>query len=351
MDNLTPPQAPSHHPVPPFGTKVGVILINLGTPEAPTAAALRPYLREFLSDPRVVELPRWLWIPLLYGVIVPLRAPKSAHAYASIWDKVYNQSPLKVITEAQTRKLDRMLPREVSVRYAMRYGQPSIPQVLSEIQADGCGRIIVLPLYPQYAGATVGTVMDEIARWVNAQRWVPTVQVVPPYYDHPDYIGALASSVKAADTKPPQLVIASFHGMPLQACQDGDPYYCHCHKTARLLAEKLGYVFCKTMADVGAIPRGKTGLLLAFQSRFGKAEWLKPYLADLLPELPGRGITRVRVISPAFAADCVETLEELAMGGRDLFMEAGGKDYAVIPCLNDSKAGMEMLKTLVHNIL
>ncbi|MFZ2587634.1 MAG: ferrochelatase, partial [Alphaproteobacteria bacterium] len=351
-----------------FGTKTGVLLVNLGTPTAPTPAALRPYLRQFLSDPRVVELPRWLWIPLLYGLIVPLRAPKSAHAYASIWDKTHNASPLKVITESQTRKLDALLPREVLVRYAMRYGNPSIPQMLSEMTAQGCSRIVVMPLYPQYAGATVGTVMDEIARWIPTQRWVPTLQVIPPYYDNPAYISALAQSVvmaskawpshprKPATNTAPQVLLASFHGMPLKACQDGDVYYCHCHKTARLLAKKLGVPFCKTIDDVLSLTptlqhSNTPPLLLTFQSRFGKAEWLKPYFADVIEQLPKAGITRAAVISPAFAADCVETLEELAIAGRESFLSAGGTHYTTIPCLNDSDDGMAMLHTLLKPLL
>jgi ferrochelatase len=307
----------------------------------------------------------------LYGIIVPLRAPKSAHAYASIWDTTYNQSPLRVITEAQTRKLDALLPREVMVRHAMRYGKPSIGHVLDEMKADGCGRIVVLPLYPQYAGATVGTVVDEVARWQLKQRWVPTVQFVPPYYDHALYINALANSVREEVTgyrlqvtgkkkranrqlstvNPPQVLIASFHGMPLKACHDGDVYYCHCHKTARLLAKELGMTFCKTIDEVVAAPQGKPPLLLSFQSRFGKAEWLKPYFANVLEELPKHGITNVQVISPAFAADCVETLEELALAGRDSFIEAGGQSYFVVPCLNDSDASMDMLRGLVEGLI
>lgn len=343
---MHPPTAPRYHPVPPYGQRTGVLIVNLGTPTASTAAALRPYLREFLSDPRVVEVPRWFWIPLLYGIIVPFRAPKSAHAYAQIWNETYNASPLRVITESQERILQRRLGKNVLVRHAMRYGKPSIPQVLSEMKQSGCGRIIVLPLYPQYAGATVGTVTDQIADWLKAQRWQPAINIVPPYYAHPAYIAALADSVKKnTPSSKPRVLIASFHGMPLKACEDGDVYYCHSHKTARLLAEKLNYTFCKTIEEAAA--SDKPALLLTFQSRFGKAEWLKPYMADVLAELPRHGINRVSVICPAFAADCVETLEEIAMGGKDIFTAAGGQSYIVVPCLNDSPKGMNMLVSLL----
>ncbi|MCP5405222.1 MAG: ferrochelatase [Pseudomonadaceae bacterium] len=367
------PALPANHPKQPKTAKTGVLLVNLGTPEAPTAAALRPYLREFLGDKRVVELPRWLWLPLLYGVIVPLRAPKSAHAYAQIWDKTHNASPLKVITEAQTAKLQKRLGKNVVVRYAMRYGQPSIPSQLDALMAAGCDEIVLAPLYPQYAGPTVGTVVDVVADWLKARRWQPAIRTLAPYYDHPAYIKALAESVRADFKKAkakPQVLVASFHGMPLKACQAGDVYYCHCHKTARLLAEELGVPFCKSVEEVKEAAlrpapnvdtrlRGHDALracglppvLLAFQSRFGRDEWLQPYFSEVIEALPAAGITQAAVISPAFAADCVETLEELAIGGKESFVGAGGKGYGVTPCLNDSDGGMEMLEALVREIL
>lgn len=353
---MKPPSLPAGHPKLPVSARTGVLLVNLGTPTAPTAAALRPYLREFLSDRRVVELPRWLWIPLLYGVIVPLRAPKSAHAYAQIWDQKANASPLKVITEAQTAKLQARLGKNVMVRYAMRYGEPSISRELTALKAAGCDEIVVAPLYPQYAGPTVGTVIDMVADWLKTQRWQPAIRVLAPYYDHAAYIAALAASVRAhvkGLKDVPQVLLASFHGMPLKACEDGDVYYCHCHKTARLLAEALGVPFCKTVEEAATAKpvRGMPPVLLTFQSRFGKAEWLKPYTAEVLETLPTAGVTAAAVICPAFAADCVETLEEIAIGGQETFCEAGGTAYSVVPCLNASDGGIAMLETLVREVL
>lgn len=352
---MQPPTPPANHTKAQTKTgKIGVLLVNLGTPTAPTAAALRPYLRQFLSDPRVVELPRWFWIPLLYGLIVPLRAPKSAHAYASIWDTKRGMSPLRAITLDQTAALQKRFGNKVIVEHAMRYGQPSIPNALQKLFDQGCTRILLAPLYPQYSAATVGTVVDEAAKWLQTLRWQPALRILPPYYDNPTHIQPLAASVKAhlktlakAGKPKPQAILASFHGLPLRNCQQGDTYYCHSHKTARLLAEELGTTFHTDPSTLPPASRLLPPVLLTFQSRFGKAEWLKPYTADTLETLPHQGIKHVSVICPAFAADCVETLEEIALAGRASFLDSGGKTYSTIPCLNATKPGMDMLETLI----
>lgn len=351
------PKRTSPHPLPHPSGKVGVLLVNLGTPEAPTAAALRPYLRQFLSDPRVIEVPRLIWALILNLFILPFRPAKSAHAYARIWDTTRNASPLKVITEAQTTALQARLGAQVTVRYAMRYGNPSIGHELSQLKSEGCTRILIAPLYPQYSTATVATVMDETARWLLTQRFQPALRVLPPYYDHPAYILALAKRVKShleTLTWAPDALIASLHGMPLAYCQKGDPYSCHSHKTTRLLAEALGLPFTTNPNDVK--PHSKHPkpashqfpLLLAFQSRFGKAEWLKPYMAETLETLPTQGVKKLLVVCPGFAADCVETLEEIALQGQETFLTAGGTHFAYVPALNDSPEGMDMLEGLIQ---
>lgn len=361
-NNFAPNPAPHNHPAPPFGTRVGVLLVNLGTPDATDYWSMRRYLKEFLSDRRVIEVPRLLWWLILNLIILTTRPGKSGHAYAKIWDREHHASPLRVITESQARQLQERLGDGVLVRYAMRYGQPGIRAVLDEMKAAGCGRILLAPLYPQYAAATVGTVVDELARWLLKQRTQPAVRILPPYYGHPAYIDAVATSVKKARKElgwVPDVVVASFHGLPLSYCRKGDVYYCHSHKSARLLAERLGSTFCRTVAEVAdKIPApkvlkkaGEPPLLLTFQSRFGKEVWLQPYTDTTLEELARAGMKNVLVLCPGFAADCVETLEEIAIAGKEGFMEAGGLNYAVVPCLNDSGTGMDLIEGLVESEL
>lgn len=347
-----PPAIPQPHPKPPHGRKIGVLLVNLGTPDGTDTPSMRRYLSEFLSDRRVIELPRWLWWPILNGVILTTRPKKSGEAYASIWDRQKNASPLRVITEAQAADLQKRLGTRVGVRFAMRYGQPAIRTVLEEMMAEGYGKILIAPLYPQYAAATTGTVVDEVARWLLGRRWQPSLRTLPPYYDDAAYIeavaGSVATQVKAAKRKP-EVVMASFHGLPLAYCQKGDVYYCHSHKTARLLAEKLGMTFCRTVEEALAA-KGKA-LLLTFQSRFGKQEWLQPYTDVALEALGRAGVADVMIVAPGFSADCVETLEELGIRGAEQFHEAGGKRLEVVPCLNDAEVGMTMLEALIRREL
>ncbi|NBX85667.1 MAG: ferrochelatase [Proteobacteria bacterium] len=334
-----------------MGKKTGVLLVNLGTPDGTDYWSMRRYLREFLWDARVIEVPRVIWWVILHVFILTIRPFKSGAAYASIWDKQRNASPLRVITEDTAAKVQKKLGKDVLVRFAMRYGQPNIPTVLSEMQAAGCGRIRVLPLYPQYAAATTGTVVDEVARWLLKQRWQPSIEIIPPYYDHPAYITAIAGSVRDYIKTlkwQPEVVVASFHGLPLKYCTKGDVYYCHSHKSARLIAEALGWEFCRTVAEVEASKSKKPKLLLTFQSRFGKEVWLQPYTDYSLVDLAKAGIKNVLVVCPGFAADCVETLEEIALEGRDEFLEAGGKNYAVVPCLNDGLGGIDVIYKVLN---
>lgn len=325
---------PADHP-PVASQKIGVLLVNLGTPEAPTTGAVRRYLKQFLSDRRVVEIPPLLWQPILRGIILNTRPKKSAANYAKVWtDK---GSPLAFHTIAQTEALAARMGDEADVRYAMRYGAPAIGDVLAEMKAAGCTRILISPLYPQYSGATTATVQDEAFRAFAAMRWQPAIRTLPPYHDNPTYIQALKSSVEAGLAKldfTPDAIIASFHGMPQRTLDLGDPYHCHCRKTARLLSEAMD-----------------TELTVAFQSRFGPAKWLEPATDKTLERLAHEGKKKIVIFAPGFSSDCLETLEELQMEGREQFMEAGGTDFAYIPCLNDSDVGMDMLEALIRNEL
>lgn len=305
--------------------KTAVLLTNLGTPDAPTAGALRTYLREFLSDPRVVEIPRILWMIILHGIILRIRPAKSAKLYQSIWtDK---GSPLLAYSKAQqakvAKKLQQLYGDEVEVAIAMRYGNPSIEQALKSIQAKGINKIVALPLYPQYASPTTGSTFDAISKEIQSWRWIPSLHFISSYHDHPGYINALANSINehfATYGKPEKLVF-SYHGMPKLFHSNGDPYFCFCHKTTRLVVEKLGL----TTDDYQ----------LSFQSRFGKAEWLKPYTDTCLAEFAEHGIKKIAVISPAFSVDCLETLEELEVESRQVFLDAGGSEFHYIAALND----------------
>jgi ferrochelatase len=321
---------PDDHPTLP-SPRIGVLLINLGTPDAPTAPAVRRYLAEFLSDRRVVEIPPIAWQPILRGVVLNTRPKKSAHAYNLVWTE--HGSPLARYTRAKAEKLARALGPDVVVDWAMRYGNPSIAERLEKMKAAGCERILLAPMYPQYCAATTATANDKAFELLAGMRWQPAIRTLPPYYDDPAYIAALKASIErqlAALPFEPQLILASFHGMPQRTLELGDPYHCHCQKTARLLREALG-----------------RPLEISFQSRFGRAKWLEPATDKVLEALPGRGVERVAVVAPGFSVDCLETLEELAIRGRESFLGAGGKEFAYLECLNDSDEGMTLLRTLL----
>ncbi|MBJ3783471.1 ferrochelatase [Devosia sediminis] len=336
MSNLLPP---NHPPVP--KQKIGVVLLNLGTPDGTDYWSVRRYLKEFLSDPRVIETPKWLWWPILNFFILSVRPQKAGHAYAQIWDREKNESPLRVITREQTENLARRLEGEdIVVDFAMRYGNPSTQSVLEKMQTAGCQRILLVPLYPQYSATTTATANDKAFDALRAMRWQPAVRTAPAYFDDPAYIATLGNSIRDGVAKldfEPDLVITSYHGMPVDYLKKGDPYHCQCHKTTRLLREYLGW--------------DKERLMVTFQSRFGPTEWLQPYTDKTLGELPKKGIKKVAILAPAFSADCIETLEEIAMGGKDTFLEAGGENYAYIPCLNASQGGMDYIETMVRREL
>jgi len=302
-----------------------ILLCNLGTPEAPTAPALRRYLAEFLSDPRVVEIPRLLWWLILHGIILRTRPKKSAAKYASIW--MAEGSPLKVWTQKQAVMLRGYLARRghiVEVRYAMRYGNPSIASQLSQLKVEGTTRILILPCYPQYSATTTASVFDAVYCWAARARWIPEFRFINHYHDAPGYINALADKIRTHwrhHGQAEQLVM-SFHGVPERTLKLGDPYHCECQKTARLLAEELG------------LPKDR--YKVTFQSRFGKAKWLQPYTEPTLIKLAQAGMQRVDVVCPGFTGDCLETLEEIGMEARDAFLKAGGKEFHYIECLNDS---------------
>lgn len=312
-----------------------VLLVNLGTPAAPTAAALRRYLAEFLSDPRVVEIPRLLWLPILHGLILRVRPAKSAAKYRSIW--LPEGSPLAVWTTRQAQALQRRLAEHgphVLVRHAMRYGQPALPQVLDELRAAGVTRVLVLPLYPQYAGATTGSVADAVHRWALAARRVPELRSIADYHDDAGYIDALAASLQRhwREQGAGERLVLSFHGIPERSVNLGDPYRAQCLATARLLRTRL------------ELPEER--VLVTFQSRFGKARWLEPYTEPTVRALAGQGVRDIDVICPGFAADCLETLEEIGQELRDAFLAAGGRRFSYIPCLNADADWIEALTTL-----
>jgi ferrochelatase len=304
--------------------RVGILLVNLGTPDAPTPAALRRYLAEFLGDPRVVEIPAFLWKLILHGVILRVRPAKSALKYAAIWTP--EGSPLAVWTAKQAKLLEGYLGEAghtVRVRHAMRYGKPSISDEMDALRADGATRVLVLPLYPQYSAATSASVFDAVAAWGQRARWVPELRFVHQYHDEPGYIDALAAQVLAHWQREGRgrMLVMSFHGVPERTLHLGDPYHCSCHKTARLLAERLGL--------------SKDEYRVTFQSRFGKAQWLQPYTEPTLQQLAREGVERVDIMCPGFVADCLETLEEIDQEAREAFTAAGGKSFHYVSCLND----------------
>jgi len=325
---------PADHPEvkPP---KVGVVLINLGTPDEPTATAVRRYLAEFLSDRRVVEIPAIAWKPILHGIILRTRPKKSAHAYAQVW--MGEGSPLAVITRRQAERLAERLGPRVHVKHAMRYGNPGIAAAIARMTEAGCTRILAAPLYPQYCAATTATAVDAVFAVLAAMRVQPAMRTLPPYYDDPAHIEALRASlsrqIAALDFAPERLLL-SFHGMPRRTLDLGDPYHCHCQKTARLLGEALGIE-----VDI------------AFQSRFGRAKWLEPATDRMLAGYPAKGVKRIAIAAPGFAADCLETLEELGIRGRETFLNAGGERFALLESLNDSDEGIAMLQRLIEREL
>ena len=319
-----------HHGSP---NRTGILLINLGTPEAPTAQALRPYLEEFLSNPRVIEVPRLIWWPILHGFILPFRPKKSAEKYAQVW--MPEGSPLKVHTERQTKLLQEALqarlPHPPIVEYAMNIGQPSVATVLAKMQQQGCERILVIPLFPQYAASSTAAAMDNVFDVLKTMRNQPSLRTIKQYHDHPGYIAALAQNVRDywdMHGRPDKLVI-SFHGTPRASLDKGDPYHCACQKTGRLLTE--------------ALELNSSQYSVCFQSRFGRAEWLTPYTAQTLTQLGKDQTRRVDVVCPGFVSDCLETLEEIAMEAKHTFIQAGGKEFHYIPCLNEHQDWIQAL--------
>ncbi len=329
--------AAADHPEVKFG-RIGVLIMNLGTPDGTSYWPMRRYLKEFLSDRRVIETNRVIWWLILNLIVLTKRPFSSGEAYESIWNKDLDESPLRTITRSQAEKVSEELKKDprILVDWGMRYGNPSIKSRLDYLQSEGCDRIVLFPLYPQYSAATSGTACDKAFDALKEMRWQPSIRVVPPYYDDPAFIEALAISMRrslAALDFEPEVVVASFHGLPLDYFQKGDPYHCQCVKTARLLREALGWE--------------KDRLITTFQSRFGRAEWLQPYTAETIENLAKKGVKRLAVITPGFSADCVETLEEIAMQGGEIFHEHGGEKFAALPCLNDAPESIAMMKAIL----
>lgn len=320
--------------------KIGVLLVNLGTPDAPDEGAVRRYLAEFLSDRRVVEIPQIFWQPILRGLVLRTRPRKSAHAYSQVWTD--EGSPLAFHTAAQARALQARLGDAAIVRYAMRYQKPAMAAELDKLLADGCERILVAPLYPQYSGATTASALDAVADWIKDRRRLPALRTLPPYFDDPLAISALhqdlSAQIAALDFAP-ELLVLSFHGMPERTLRLGDPYHCHCQKTARLLGEAF------------ATSHPELKLATSFQSRFGRAKWLEPATDDVIKVQATNGIRRMVVAAPGFSSDCLETIEELGIRGREDFEAAGGTHFAALTCLNATETGMDMLEALVRREL
>jgi len=326
------------HPNINFG-KTGILLINLGTPDSTKWIDIRRYLKEFLSDRRVIEVNPFIWKIILNLFILTFRPSKTAKAYKEIWMEKENMSPLRYYTVNQSRKLSELIGNEnIIVNYAMRYGNPSIKSKIKELHKKGCENLIIVPLYPQYAAATTATVCDEVYRTLMGMRWQPSLKIVPHYESEPLYIDALINSIKDKISKinwKPDLIIASYHGIPKKYFDKGDPYHCYCHKTTRLISEKFKDVEVRT----------------TFQSRFGPDEWLQPYTDKTLEKLPDEGKKNILVMCPGFASDCVETLEEIAIQGKESFLKSGGNNFEVIPCLNDNQDHIDLLKHLVSKNL
>ena len=324
-----------NHPMIKFG-KTGVLIINLGTPDSTNWFDIRKYLKEFLSDRRVIEVNPIIWKIILNLFILNFRPSKTAKAYKKIWMKEENISPLLYFTKRQKEEISKSLANEkLIIDFAMRYGNPSIKNKISKLQEQGCDNLIILPLYPQYAAATTATVCDEVYRTLMKMRWQPSLKIIPHYESDPIYIEALVKSInKKLDeiNWKPDLIIASYHGIPKKYFDEGDPYHCYCHKTTRLISEKFNSVKIKT----------------TFQSRFGPQEWLQPYTDKTLESLPNEGIKNVLTICPGFSSDCVETLEEILIQGKETFLNSGGKNFDMVPCLNDNDDHINLLKSLIE---
>jgi protoporphyrin/coproporphyrin ferrochelatase len=332
---------PEGHPAFKIG-KIGVMLVNLGTPDGTQYGPMRRYLKEFLSDKRVIEWSRLFWYPILYGIVLNTRPSKSGKAYASIWNKERNESPLRTFTRSQGEKLAQRMASEpkIIIDWAMRYGNPSMESVMTRLREQGCDRILCFPLYPQYAAATTASVNDKFFEALVKLRYMPAVRTVPQYHDEPAYIEALAQSIENhLETLSfiPEVVFASYHGIPKSYFEQGDPYHCHCMKTTRLLRERLGW------------PKEK--LITTFQSRFGPQEWLQPYTDKTIEQLAKDGVKSIAVLNPGFVSDCLETLEEIAVEAGEIFHEAGGVNFSHIPCLNDSYEGMNVIEHMVRQQL
>ena len=333
---------PEDHPSFPTSAKTGLLLVNLGTPDATDKQSMRRYLKEFLSDKRVVEVPRLLWWVILNGIILNIRPKKSGQAYDRVWIKDdIDGSPLRKTTRLQAKHMAQTYEdiSNLEVKWAMRYGNPSISSQLDSLKSDGCSRFLILPMYPQYAAATTATVNDEVFKWALKQRWQPAIRTVPPWHDNDVYINALAQSFKRKfmQGEAPEHLMLSFHGIPERYFTLGDPYHCHCMKTARLVREKLDW------------PAER--LSVTFQSRFGREPWIKPYTDETLEKLGKAKTKSLAIMAPGFSADCLETLEELAIEGKHIYTEAGGENFTYVPCLNDSTFGMNVIYSLVKENL
>ena len=325
---------PPNHPTI-LPERVGVLLVNLGTPDAPTAGAVRRYLREFLSDERIVDLPRAIWLPILYGVILNVRPAATARNYAKIWRKESDESPLRYYTRAQATLLQQALGKDVIVDWAMRYGAPSIRERMDALKAAGAGRIFILPLYPQYSATTTASVSDAVFDAVKSLRWQPAIRTAPAFHDDAAYIDALAAvTQRHLDLleQQPERIVISFHGVPQRYVDAGDPYYCHCAKTARLLREKMGWT--EEFAP------------LTFQSKFGREKWLEPATEDSIRQFAADGVKHVAVVMPGFASDCIETLEEIDIAARAAFLASGGERFDTIPCLNEAPEMIALLEKI-----
>ena len=341
---FTPDQAllPPSHPALSTG-RIGVLLINLGTPDGTSYWPMRRYLREFLLDKRVIEWPRIAWLPILYGIVLMRRPTRSGKLYEKIWNKDLDESPLRTFTRGQAEKL---IPRlsdlgpQIVVDWAMRYGTPSIGSRIALLKEAGCERLLVFPLYPQYSATTTATVNDKVFEALQAMRWQPALRTVPPYFDDATYIDRLARSIDThLGTLPwqPDVILTSFHGIPQPYFDKGDPYYCHCQKTARLLRERMGF--------------DKSKLRATYQSRFGPDEWLQPYTDKTVEALAKEGVKRIAILNPGFVSDCLETLEEIAVENAEIFKHNGGENFSYIPCLNDSDNGMAVIESVVRREL